>query len=461
MTSWIMQLWLQNHDESEWPDLSIRQTDDASHVLDEDHQHPSIQNIKKMCSEEFFAKHTYRYVQEADNNCNGSCPSGGSYEEDGSLYTSAYSSRIVRKNKALLPSNEDASGHSCPAEMTTTKSDNNTLQTCHSNKMDFLNNARIDTGGVKRRQNEICQARHSSETEYVAVCSSESNVEYQNVDYDDSFREQDDCATYDKPVNYILQDGTRFSKCQNVTQKMKQSDCSIYDKQAANMTLDMRNDGENQNKVPKMDVDDCVPEDREKSGVYQNVTHNVEQKENFMYNKPAPKDPEDKEKDRAYENMAQNDGFVYDTPAAYIPVDGEKEREYENIPYIVEQNDRSMYDTPVANVPEKRRMAHNTEQNNCSTNSKLAANVPEYIEGDAEYLNMEALRQAQDDRSMDEDKGQTTPFSGLITERTRNAPGFKAKRQFKWQPKNKRHINENMMLMFSLIPQRVIFEELF
>ena len=64
MKSWIMQLWLKNHDESEWPDLSICQTNDACHVLDAA-KHPSRQNMERMCSEDFFAKHNYRYVEKS------------------------------------------------------------------------------------------------------------------------------------------------------------------------------------------------------------------------------------------------------------------------------------------------------------------------------------------------------------------------------------------------------------
>jgi len=56
MTSWIMQLWLETHHESKWPDLSICQPDDACHVLDAD-EHPSRQNIERMCTKDFFAKH--------------------------------------------------------------------------------------------------------------------------------------------------------------------------------------------------------------------------------------------------------------------------------------------------------------------------------------------------------------------------------------------------------------------
>ena len=56
-----MQLWLKNHDESEWLDLSTCQPNDTCHVLDSA-KHPSRQNIERMCFEDFFARHTYSYL---------------------------------------------------------------------------------------------------------------------------------------------------------------------------------------------------------------------------------------------------------------------------------------------------------------------------------------------------------------------------------------------------------------
>ena len=79
MKSWMMQLWLQNHSESEWPDLSISQ--DGAHVLNEG-RHPSKQDIERMCSEDYFAKHNYRY-----NNSRLS-------EKDKTLYSSVYANPI-------------------------------------------------------------------------------------------------------------------------------------------------------------------------------------------------------------------------------------------------------------------------------------------------------------------------------------------------------------------------------
>ncbi|XP_068675220.1 uncharacterized protein [Montipora foliosa] len=68
MKSWIMQLWLRTHNEEEWPDLSVSQGIDVPHVLGED-SHPSEGNIEKMCSEEFYAQHRYKYVERSDVYC--------------------------------------------------------------------------------------------------------------------------------------------------------------------------------------------------------------------------------------------------------------------------------------------------------------------------------------------------------------------------------------------------------
>ncbi|XP_068725930.1 uncharacterized protein [Montipora capricornis] len=65
MKAWIMQLWLKTHNEGESPDLSVSQETDAPHVLGED-SHPSERNIERMCSEEFFAQHRYKYVERSD-----------------------------------------------------------------------------------------------------------------------------------------------------------------------------------------------------------------------------------------------------------------------------------------------------------------------------------------------------------------------------------------------------------
>lgn len=62
MQSWMMQLWLNNHDKRDWPDQPIYQPEDACHVTGAE-EHPSKEVIEKMCSESFFSQHKYLYVE--------------------------------------------------------------------------------------------------------------------------------------------------------------------------------------------------------------------------------------------------------------------------------------------------------------------------------------------------------------------------------------------------------------
>lgn len=136
MTSWIMQLWMKTHDESEWPDLSICQGDDTTHVLDAA-KHPSKQSIEKMCSEDFFAKHSYRYVEksvdgDSDNEtyAYASYPPRSRLEETRTLVRNqdCQEPNSSQSNEEQLTTNEDASGYSLPFEETTGKSNGTRLR---------------------------------------------------------------------------------------------------------------------------------------------------------------------------------------------------------------------------------------------------------------------------------------------------------------------------------------------
>lgn len=81
MQSWIMKLWLQNHKDREWPDLSIYQQN-ALHVTNAKRDY-TIKDIESMCSGSFFEKHNYKYVEKAsasyiaDDEYYASCSSEG------------------------------------------------------------------------------------------------------------------------------------------------------------------------------------------------------------------------------------------------------------------------------------------------------------------------------------------------------------------------------------------------
>ena len=62
MLSWIMTLWLNKHEKSNWPVLPIYQPEDACHVTKTE-EHPSKEDIEKMCSQGFFTSHKYWYVE--------------------------------------------------------------------------------------------------------------------------------------------------------------------------------------------------------------------------------------------------------------------------------------------------------------------------------------------------------------------------------------------------------------
>ncbi|XP_022781525.1 uncharacterized protein LOC111322652 isoform X5 [Stylophora pistillata] len=67
MLSWVMQLWLNTHEKSEWPVLSVSQPEDAIHVTNAE-EHPSREDIEKMCSQGFFNPHKYLYVDSVRQN---------------------------------------------------------------------------------------------------------------------------------------------------------------------------------------------------------------------------------------------------------------------------------------------------------------------------------------------------------------------------------------------------------
>ena len=67
MLSWIMTLWLNKHEKSEWPVLPVSQPDDAIHVTNSE-EHPSREDIEKMCSQGFFTRHKYLYVDNVRQN---------------------------------------------------------------------------------------------------------------------------------------------------------------------------------------------------------------------------------------------------------------------------------------------------------------------------------------------------------------------------------------------------------
>ena len=206
MKSWIMQLWLPNHHESEWPDLSIRQAKNASHVLDEE-KHPSKQNIERMCSEDFFAQHKYRYSDEVNDSLDGSRPRRETLQEKEIIYSNAYSSRIVKENETR----EGTSDYLCPAQLD--------------------------------QENRATNNRPVGNIPADCTCSAEDG-EFPNKAPE---MEDDDCFVQNKPAFNVLKARDKKEICQNKAPQTEQRECFIHNKPVSNIPHDEDENREYQN----------------------------------------------------------------------------------------------------------------------------------------------------------------------------------------------------------------------
>ena len=241
MKSWIMQLWLKSHDESEWPDLSICQPNDAFHVLDAE-KHPSKQNIERMCSEDFFARHDYRYVGRSvvegyDENCASCSPkerpqvnkSFGNFSESEEPYSNP-------RNEGLSAHKDDTSGYLCPLEM-----------------KDI--NERTTMSASERCRNEVYQAENSSKTGYEATIAEinheEDDHHHNSLGREDFLKDNtlaDNCATP--------------PECQNKARKPSLDNCTIHQKTTPNSPEDGKIHGIYQTLAYKVAPEDCVINDK-------------------------------------------------------------------------------------------------------------------------------------------------------------------------------------------------------
>ena len=228
MKSWIMQVWLKMHKESDWPDLSICQEGEhASHVLDAA-KHPSVQTIEKMCSEDFFAKHSYRYVErsvdEADDDPYASCPR-------------VQEPKRSQSYEIELPSDEDASGYLCPVEETTGKRDSTEFRNYNENEEYNPCNTTVNAVKFKRPLNETFDTEMSLKTDqrqttHAEIKGKKSNLEDLNRVSNTDHR---DCTIRHIPAVPSSRHGKGFGICQNKADAMDDEDCAIYDKQRANI----------------------------------------------------------------------------------------------------------------------------------------------------------------------------------------------------------------------------------
>ena len=71
--SWLFDLWLRNHPREEWPNLPIRQPESAWHVIASE-LHPPKEEMKEMCSKDFFKTHHYSYRKNFGNTASSKGP---------------------------------------------------------------------------------------------------------------------------------------------------------------------------------------------------------------------------------------------------------------------------------------------------------------------------------------------------------------------------------------------------
>jgi len=230
-----MRSWLKSHDESEWPDLTICQTEDACHVTDMKN-HPSKEVIEKMCSDEFFTKHMYKYVDvpsvtvrddEEDNYSR--CPKVGNSEADERLdissnYEAAYiSPNPVERDHKLMTINQEPrepfsneSGYLSPAAM---EAEQRSETEHHSS-----NQGLTEGPGSKRSHTEIYQAEAVSRTAQEGTYSQVTKIKKRVVEYSNTafssdqegasrVEDAESIPNYDKPrvayenALYILDQG--------------------------------------------------------------------------------------------------------------------------------------------------------------------------------------------------------------------------------------------------------------
>ena len=156
MKSWMMKCWLQTHCESEWPDLNVCQKEDSSHVLPET-LHPSPKNIEKMCSDEYFGEHTYRYDKTVK----------GYVEENESLYTYA-------RCEVTANSLEDISGYLCPKESCVDAFKSKKRQSESGEAFNFLKTKRGTVSSKSRKAEDDIQ----EDREYENMQQNEKTIPY-------------------------------------------------------------------------------------------------------------------------------------------------------------------------------------------------------------------------------------------------------------------------------------------
>lgn len=206
-----MTFWLANHDKSEWPDLDICQTEESCHVTHTQNR-CSKDAIEKMCPDEFFAKHKYKYdpavtVPEYEYYDYFDCPkAGNSKANDSFVASSEYQplcrgSNLVHGDHKYVALNQQVkephvhdSGYLSPIEAEQ-RSDNDD----HSSNRDTT-----EGSGSKRSHPEICEAEAAFRTPHENTNSQVAKIKKRVVEYNNiAFSSDQDEATWYKDAESI------------------------------------------------------------------------------------------------------------------------------------------------------------------------------------------------------------------------------------------------------------------
>ena len=238
MTSWIMRFWLESHDESEWPDLTICQTEVACHVTDM-RSRPSKEVIEKMYSYEFFANHKYKHVdvpsvtvRDDEDDDYSFFSKAGNSEANESLYiisdyeAADISPNPVERDHKFMAVNQEPrepdsneSGYlSSIAMEAEPRSDTEHRSSNQSTTEGF---------GSNRSHTEIYQAEVFSRTAHEATFSQATKIKKRVVEYNKSaFSSDQDEASWDEDTESIRNYDTPIVASENAVYILDQSHTS-------------------------------------------------------------------------------------------------------------------------------------------------------------------------------------------------------------------------------------------
>ena len=382
MKSWMMQLWLKNHRESEWPHLSISQ--DGAHVLNED-RHPSKQDIEKMCSEDYFASHTYRYYSRLtvkDNTSSNRIIGQNNYvayddpRERNNVIGEINQNRGPRgegRNKASGIDLQD-----CTIYSTVTKNlskDNKAPNLEHGDC--FIDNKPISNGGQRRENRDTLALRQ--------------NVQNGDLQSSTLQKEQDKCPLYDKPTSNRPVSEGNYIEYQNALALQGSPNEALQNK-----TLILKQGGRHKRNKPT-NMSGGKGEDSQ----YQNL--------------PVPRGSQNEYLQNKALKMEQGGCYGHD-----IPENGGESREYQNVQAL-----RHAHITDV-----QRKATKMDPGGDCFVNSEHPTNTAVTDDGckDKDYKNVLALRQVHENGALQKkvtqnncmvkEKGEAAP-AGRLTPRKR------------------------------------------